>query len=137
MGLFSFLKLIFGQSKTAKTANHGTSDDYYSKFLSEEPVTHDEFYSRLENVFNYDFTVARDYPASKLGGNSEYNYDFCLMDGETVVCCVLLLNHNENKSARYKNLCEICESENVPLVHFYNFYLNKEEYIKARIEKRI
>ena len=138
MGLFSFLKSIFSQPRVSVgTSVNNSDDDYYSQFLSDEPVSHDEFYSRLDNAFRINYNVVENYPASNIDESSEYTFDFCLKDGDKVVCCILLLRHNENKTARYQSLSELCESKDIPFVHFYDYYLNKEEYIKERVGNRI
>ena len=102
MGLFSFLKSIFGGSSNSAKAS--SNDDYYSQFLSDEPVTKEAFFSRLDNAFKFDFTVEENFSASNIDSQSNETIDFCLKDGEKVVCCVLLLSHNENKSQRYLNI---------------------------------
>ena len=135
MGLISFIKSILKiSSKGAKTSSN---DDYYSQFLSDEPVTKEEFFSRLDNAFKFDFTVENNFSASNIDSQSNEIIDFCLKDGDKVVCCVLLLKHNENKTGRYLRIKNVCENAGIPLVHFYDFYLNKEEYIKERISKYI
>ena len=135
MGLISFIKSILKiSSKGAKTSSN---DDYYSQFLSDEPVTKEEFFSRLDNAFKFDFTVENNFSASNIDSQSNEIIDFCLKNGDKVVCCVLLLKHNENKTGRYLRIKNVCENAGIPLVHFYDFYLNKEEYIKERISKYI
>ena len=136
MGLFSFLKSIFGASSNNSSQTSG-NDDYYSQFLSDEPVSKEVFFARLDNVFKFQFTLEENFSASNIDMQSNETIDFCLKEGDKVVCCVLLLKHNENKSKRYLHLKQICQSAGVPLVHFYDFYLNKEEYIKERVSKYI
>ena len=138
MGLISFIKSIFGiSSKSSNGVKTSSNSDYYSQFLSDEPITKETFLSRLDNAFKFDFNIESNFSASHIDSQSNEIIDFCLKDGDKVVCCVLLLKHNENKSGRYWHINDICKNAGIPLVHFYDFYLNKEEYIKERISKYI
>ena len=134
MSLFGFIKSIFRTSKGVET--YGNTE-YFSKFLSDEPVTKEIFLSRLDNAFKFEFKVENNFYASNIDSQSKEIIDFCLKDGDKVVCCILLLKHNENKSGRYLHINRICKKAGIPLIHFYDFYLNKEEYIKERIIKNI
>lgn len=146
MGLFTFIRDFFGLVKSAnkpsssksQTQNQETVyDEYLSNFLSEAPLTKDEFYEKLNESMGKDYIVERDFIASELDGYTDDVFDFCLKDGDTVVCCVLLLKQNEIRTGRYARLLKASQINNIPLVHFYNKYLNKPEYIKERINKRL
>ena len=79
MGLFSFLKSILGlSSKSSNGVQTSSNDDYYSQFLSDEPVSKEEFFSRLDNAFKFDFTVESNFSASNIDLQSNETIDFCL-----------------------------------------------------------
>ena len=138
MNLISIIKSVIEKlSKFSNGAKKSSKSEHYNQFLSNEPVSKEVFLSRLDNAFKLNFKVESNFSSSNIDSQSKEVIDFCLMDGNKVVCCVLLLKHNQNKSGRYLHINQICKNAGIPLVHFYDYYLNKEEYIKERISKKI